>query len=141
MKMSIVRKCAACGKIVDYGMTDLEGFYAHEECLPAALDKYYGEGKWLHEDDWYGEEHYTHYVGDGEWEDTGIFYTDFEEDLRWYEVEYTDPETAATSPIDKVAAPEGYTAADYIQDCEENAPEEWCEMLRRGVVSIQEVEQ
>lgn len=61
--------------------------------------------------------------------------------MKKYEVNYTDPETGATSPIDIVEGPEGYTAEQYIADCEANADEEWCKMLRKGTVDLHEVEE
>ena len=41
-----------------------------------------------------------------------------------YEIDFTDPETGATSPIDTVNVPEGFTADDYIKGCDENADTE-----------------
>lgn len=46
----------------------------------------------------------------------------------------------ATSPIDTIEAPAGYTAADYIRDCNENADGDWCEMLSSGIVSLTPIE-
>lgn len=57
-----------------------------------------------------------------------------------YCVEYTDPENGATSPIDNIYEAEGYTAADYISDCESNADDDWSQMLKRGTVTLWEVE-
>lgn len=57
-----------------------------------------------------------------------------------YQVEYTDPDTGATSPIDTINARAGYTADDYIRDCDENADSNWCEMLHRGTVTLQELD-
>lgn len=59
--------------------------------------------------------------------------------MRKYEIDYTDPETGATSPIDTQYADEGYTAEQYIADCERNADEDWCEMLRNGTVEVIEI--
>ena len=53
-----------------------------------------------------------------------------------YEVNFYDPNTGATSPIDTVEAKEGYTAEDYIRDCDNNADAEWCEMLHSGTVTL-----
>ena len=53
-----------------------------------------------------------------------------------YTVEYTDPSTGATSPIDTITAPEGYTAEDYIRDCVGNADDAWNEMLAAGTVEL-----
>lgn len=46
----------------------------------------------------------------------------------------------ATSPIDTIEATAGYTAADYIRDCNENADGDWCEMLSSGIVSLTPIE-
>lgn len=61
--------------------------------------------------------------------------------MKKYEVNFTDYETGATSPIDTVVKPEGYTAQAYIDDCMENADDEWCEMLSNGKVTLIEVEE
>jgi len=58
-----------------------------------------------------------------------------------YQINYTDPTTGATSPIDTVDAYEGYTAEDYIRDCRENADEDWIEMLDAGTVSVELIEE
>lgn len=46
----------------------------------------------------------------------------------------------ATSPIDTIEAPAGYTAADYIRDCNENADRDWCEVLSSGIVTLTPIE-
>lgn len=56
-----------------------------------------------------------------------------------YTVEYTDPETGATSPIDIIRATGEYTAENYIDDCNENADQEYCEMLNRGEIKLVEM--
>jgi len=61
--------------------------------------------------------------------------------MKRYIVEYTEPDTGATSPIDSFSAEDGYIAEKYIKDCESNADEDWCEMLRRGTVTLVEVEE
>lgn len=61
--------------------------------------------------------------------------------MRTYEVNLYDPTTGATSAIDTIKAPKGYTAEDYIRDCEKNADDAWNEMLAHGEVSLTEVEQ
>jgi len=61
--------------------------------------------------------------------------------MKSYIVEYIDPDTGAISPIDYIEAEDGYTAEKYIKDCESNADEDWCEMLRRGTVTLVEVEE
>ena len=51
-----------------------------------------------------------------------------------YEVDLT--ENGVTSAIDTIDAPENYTATDYILDCEANADQEWCDMLKKGQVTL-----
>lgn len=60
--------------------------------------------------------------------------------MKKYEVDYTDNNTGATSPIDTITANDNYTAADYIRDCEKNAEPEYIEMLKRGTVELVEIE-
>lgn len=62
-----------------------------------------------------------------------------EKTMKRYQIEYTDA-NGATSPIDTVTAPAGYTADDYIRNCQENAEPEWCEMLEHGTVSVVEID-
>ena len=57
-----------------------------------------------------------------------------------YEIDYIDPITGATSPIDNVEAPKGYTADDYIRGCRENADQEWVDMIESGTVIVVELE-
>ena len=57
-----------------------------------------------------------------------------------YEVDYTDPETGATSPIDTIYAAAGYTAEQYVEACECYAYAEYCEMLKRGTVTLTEID-
>ena len=57
-----------------------------------------------------------------------------------YEVDFYDYTNGATSPIDTIEAPEGYTAEDYIRDCESNADQEWVDMLKNGDVTLVPVE-
>lgn len=53
-----------------------------------------------------------------------------------YEVNYTDPDTGATSTIEVIEAGIFYTAENYIEDCREYADEEQIEMLERGKVTL-----
>lgn len=57
--------------------------------------------------------------------------------MRKYEIDYIDPETGAISPIDNVEKEYGYTAEDYVRDCEENADDAWIDMLHRGAVKVE----
>lgn len=59
--------------------------------------------------------------------------------MKKYEVNFTDCETRATSPIDTVIKPDGYTADQYIKDCKENADDEWNRMLENGEVTLVEI--
>jgi hypothetical protein len=60
--------------------------------------------------------------------------------IKRYVVEYTDPNTGATSPIDTIDAPEGYTAEDYLRDCRANADQDYIDMLEAGEVRLDMVE-
>lgn len=57
-----------------------------------------------------------------------------------YQVEFYDYRTGATSPIDTIEAPAGYTAEQYIRDCEANAEPEYIDMLKAGRVELVPVE-
>ena len=70
----------------------------------------------------------------------GLNHRVYWENEKAYTVYLTDPETGATSPIDTIEERAGYTAADYISDCEGNADPEWVEMLHRGEVELIEVQ-
>lgn len=59
--------------------------------------------------------------------------------MKSYQINYTGP-NGATSAIDTVVAQDGYTAEQYIADCENNADEEWVEMLHNGDVEVIEIE-
>lgn len=59
--------------------------------------------------------------------------------MKRYEVTFTD-ENGATSAIDTIFAQDGYTADDYVKDCEENADLEWVDMLRTGTVTLIEID-
>lgn len=56
-----------------------------------------------------------------------------------YEVDITNAD-GVTSPVDTIIAPTGYTAEDYISDCERNADDDWCEMLKTGDVELVEID-
>ena len=60
---------------------------------------------------------------------------------KMYQVDFTDNNTGATSPIDTIKAPEGYTAEQYIEDCKDNADQEWIDMLENGTVELTEIEE
>lgn len=52
-----------------------------------------------------------------------------------YLVEITE-KAGNTEPIDNITAPDGYTAEQYICDCEDNADLEWIEMLHNAIEVI-----
>ena len=56
-----------------------------------------------------------------------------------YEVDFYDPKNGATSPIDTIESGEGYTAEQYVKDCEANADQEWVDMLHSGEVTLVEI--
>lgn len=60
--------------------------------------------------------------------------------MKKYEVNYTDSTTGATSAIDTITAPSGYTAADYVRGCEENGDSEYVEMLHAGIITLVEID-
>ena len=61
--------------------------------------------------------------------------------MKNYVVEFYDQLNGATSPIDiLVNYPDDYTAEKYIKDCEENADDDYNNMLAIGFVSLVEFE-
>ena len=73
-----IRFCDECGKPMDYGYTMDDGsWYCCEECFEPAMNKDYGQGNWKSTEntgEWGG---YYAVLKDGEWEDTGIYYTEW----------------------------------------------------------------
>lgn len=59
--------------------------------------------------------------------------------MKKYEVNYTDHETGATSPIDVINVENDYTVEDYISDCESNMEEPWD--TENGTITFMEVEE
>lgn len=59
--------------------------------------------------------------------------------MKKYEVNYTDATMGVTSAIDTITAPNDYTAADYVRDCEENGDAEFVEMLHVGIITLVEI--
>jgi hypothetical protein len=45
----------------------------------------------------------------------------------------------AESPIDQIVTDAGYTAEQYVKDCEENGDPEWIEMLHSGGIILEEI--
>lgn len=75
-----VRFCEECGKPFDAGFTAGNGdWYCCEDCFEPVMNRDYGEGNWRPTDDegYYGG--FYEYLSDYncEWEDTGIFYTEW----------------------------------------------------------------
>ena len=73
-----VRFCEECGKPYDAGYVAGDGdWYCCEDCFKPAMDKDYGEGNWrgTDEEGYYGG--YYEYLNGDEWEDTGIYYTEW----------------------------------------------------------------
>lgn len=74
-----VRYCSECGKPYDAGYVAGDGdWYCCEDCFKGVMDRDYGEGKWrgTDEEGCYGG-YYEYLQDDGEWEDTGIYYTEW----------------------------------------------------------------
>lgn len=73
-----VRFCDECGKPYDAGFMAGDGeWYCCEDCFNEVMDRDYGKGKWRASD---GEGYYGgwyEYLDGDEWEDTGIFYTEW----------------------------------------------------------------
>lgn len=73
-----IRFCEECGKPYDKGFMAGDGYwYCCEDCFEGAMNETYGEGKWRSTDEegYYGG--YYEYFDCDEWEDTGIFYTEW----------------------------------------------------------------
>jgi hypothetical protein len=74
-----VRFCEECGKPYDAGYTvDGGSWYCCEECFEYTMDRDYGKGKWrgTDEEGGYGG-FYECLCDDNEWEDTGIYWTEW----------------------------------------------------------------
>ena len=74
-----IRFCDKCGKPYDAGYMAGDGeWYSCEECFESVMDGYFGKGKWQpsEEEGRYGG-YYEYLNDDGEWEDTGAFYTEW----------------------------------------------------------------
>ena len=74
-----IRFCEECGKPYDRGYMAGDGYwYCCEDCFDDSMNKSYGKGKWrgTDEEGYYGG-YYEALQDDGEWEDTGIFYTEW----------------------------------------------------------------
>lgn len=58
--------------------------------------------------------------------------------MKKYEVDITI--NGVTSAIDTIIASDNYSAENYIKDCENNADNEYCEMLKSGEISLVEID-
>ena len=73
-----IRFCDECGKPYDKGFIAGDGdWYCCEDCFDGAMNETYGEGKWRGTDKEGSEGGYYEYFDGEEWEDTGIFYTEW----------------------------------------------------------------
>ncbi len=74
-----IRFCETCGSPIDQGFTtDESGWYCCEDCFEKTMDEDYGKGKWrASEDEGIDGGFYERQDEDGEWEDTGIYYTEW----------------------------------------------------------------
>lgn len=73
-----IRFCEECGKPYDAGFMAGDGdWYCCEECFEEAMDETYGKGKWRATDAEGRYGGYYEYFDCNEWDDTGIFYTEW----------------------------------------------------------------
>ena len=76
-----VRFCEECGKPIDAGYIAGGGeWYCCEDCFKPAMDRDYGQGRWRGTDEegvYGGYYEYLEEDCDDEWEDTGIYYTEW----------------------------------------------------------------
>lgn len=73
-----IRFCEKCGKPYDRGFTaEYVDWYCCEECFESTMDRDYGRGNWraANEEGVYGGWYET--LRDGRWEDTGIYWTEW----------------------------------------------------------------
>lgn len=74
-----VRFCEVCGKPYDAGYIVGNGYwYCCEDCFETAMDCDYGKGKWrAAEEEGIYDGWYEYLNDNGEWEDTGVYYTEW----------------------------------------------------------------
>ena len=73
-----IRFCEECGKPYDAGYMAGDGeYYCCEECFEPMMDRDYGKGKWRPTEDEGCFGGFYEYFGGDFWEDTGIFYTEW----------------------------------------------------------------
>ena len=73
-----IRFCEECGKPFDAGFIAGDGdWYCCEDCFDGAMDQTYGKGKWRPSDNEGENGGWYEVLNEDEWEDTGIFYTEW----------------------------------------------------------------
>lgn len=73
-----IRFCDECGKPYDAGFMAGDGeWYCCEDCFEPVMNRDYGEGKWRATDEEGCHGGFYEYLDGNEWEDTGIFYTEW----------------------------------------------------------------
>lgn len=73
-----IRFCEECGKPFDAGFIAGDGdWYCCEECFDGAMDTTYGKGKWRPSENEGENGGWYEVFNEDEWEDTGIFYTEW----------------------------------------------------------------
>jgi hypothetical protein len=73
-----IRFCEECGKPYDAGFIAGDGdWYCCHECFESIMDRDYGKGKWRATDEEGDRGGFYEYLDGDEWEDTGIFYTEW----------------------------------------------------------------
>lgn len=73
-----IRFCEECGKPFDAGFIAGDGdWYCCEECFDGAMNTTYGKDKWRPSDEEGKNGGWYEALDENEWEDTGIFYTEW----------------------------------------------------------------
>lgn len=73
-----IRFCDECGKPYDAGYIAGDGeYYCCEDCFEPMMNRDYGEGKWRGTDKEGRYGGLYEYLDGDEWEDTGLFYTEW----------------------------------------------------------------
>lgn len=73
-----IRFCEVCGKPFESGFIAGDGdWYCCEECFEVTMDKDYGKGNWRPTDEEGEYGGFYEYLNNGEWQDTGIYWTEW----------------------------------------------------------------
>jgi len=72
------RICDHCGLPMDAGMTDLVSFYAHASCFEDAMNARFVQWRQSEHEGMRGGYYEYRNESNGTWQDTGIFYTEWE---------------------------------------------------------------